>query len=82
MAVRGSLTQVLAFLAGSFPASALTAGAAHVQIDLSSNYLCGLGTYTAEGIKAIADAIRVGRSLTQINLSGNMLCGVWTGYDC
>eukprot|EP00966_Prymnesium_polylepis_P244083 5644841-Prymnesium_polylepis.1 len=41
------------------------------QINLSGNQLCGLnfhgnGTYTAEGIKAIADAIRVSRSLTQV----------------
>ena len=43
---------------------------ASTQIDLRSNQLCGLdfrgaGTYTAEGIKAIASAIAVSGSLTQ-----------------
>ena len=41
------------------------------QLDLSSNGLCGLdrrgrGTYTAEGITAIADALRVNGALTQV----------------
>ena len=57
------------------------------SIDLSKNALCGVvqfpsghvsGTYTAEGITAIADALRVNGSLTSIDLSGNKLCGVWT----
>ena len=46
-----------------------------VQIDLSNNALCGIrfgqGTYTADGIKAIAESIRVSTSLTSINLSYN-----------
>ena len=33
----------------------------------------GNGTYTAEGIKAIADALRVNASLTSINLKDNGL---------
>ena len=42
------------------------------------NELCGLdeydrGTYTAEGITAIADAMRVNGALTSINLRGNEL---------
>ena len=41
-----------------------------VQINLSGNTLCGVeygrGTYTAEGIKAIAHAMGVSRSLTSI----------------
>ena len=41
------------------------------SLDLSFNQLCGLdyrgrGTYTAEGITAIADAMRVNGSLTQV----------------
>jgi hypothetical protein len=41
------------------------------SLDLSSNQLCGLdrygrGTYTAEGITAIADALRVNGVLTKI----------------
>ena len=51
------------------------------QLDLSSNRLCGVdrwgeGTYTAEGITAIADALKVTASLTSIDLSDNALCGV------
>jgi hypothetical protein len=57
-----------------------------VQIKLSNNALCGvinatylgshksltpLGTYNAEGIKVIADAIGISRSLTQV-------CAHWT----
>jgi Ran GTPase-activating protein (RanGAP) involved in mRNA processing and transport len=46
------------------------------QLDLSSNGLCGLdrrgrGTYTAEGITAIADALRVNGSLTKLSLADN-----------
>ena len=42
-----------------------------LQLDLSVNELCGLdhngvGTYTAEGITAIADALRVNGALTQV----------------
>ena len=39
------------------------------SLDLSSNQLCGLGflgTFTTEGITAIADALRVNGSLTKI----------------
>jgi hypothetical protein len=48
------------------------------SLDLSSNQLCGLdyqgsGTYTAEGITAIADALRVNGALTVTNLLGNQL---------
>jgi hypothetical protein len=42
-----------------------------LQLDLSNNQLCGKdswgrGTYTAEGITAIADALRVNGALTKI----------------
>ena len=49
-----------------------------LQVNLSHNRLCGVwdeaqfgrlvktGTYTAEGIKAIADALRVSASLTLV----------------
>ena len=52
-----------------------------LQLDLSNNQLCGIdyagrGTYTAEGITAIANAMRVNGGLTSINLSNNQLCGV------
>ena len=48
------------------------------SLNLSDNQLCGLdrfesGTYTAEGITAIADSMRVNGALTPINLRGNML---------
>jgi hypothetical protein len=51
------------------------------SLDLSSNLLCGLdnrgrGTYTAEGITAIADALRVNGAfgaLTSVELSDNKL---------
>ena len=51
------------------------------SLNLSSNELCGLhkdgcGTYTAEGIAAIADALRVNGGLTSLDLSNNALCGV------
>ena len=47
-------------------------------MDLASNQLCGLGrwgdgTYTAEGIKAIADALRVNASITSLSLGDNCL---------
>jgi Ran GTPase-activating protein (RanGAP) involved in mRNA processing and transport len=50
-----------------------------LQLDLSGNgRLCSLdndgdGTYTAEGITAIADALRVNGGLTALNLSSNHL---------
>ena len=45
-----------------------------LQVDLSHNRLCGVwiergtmkGTYTAEGIKAVANALRVSASLTSV----------------
>ena len=49
------------------------------QLDLSGNTLCGInpntgeGTYTAEGIKAIADALKGNASMTSLNLSENNL---------
>ena len=48
------------------------------QLDISNNQLCGLheyrrGTYTAEGITAIADALRVNGALTKLSLASNYL---------
>ena len=48
------------------------------SLDLSKNQLCGLnkygnGTYTADGITAIADALRVNGGLTALDLSFNNL---------
>ena len=43
------------------------------QLDLSNNQLCGRGTYTAEGITAIADALRVNGGLTKMSLAENKL---------
>jgi NLR family CARD domain-containing protein 3 len=57
-----------------------------MQINLSENALCGIdrygdGTYTADGIKAIAESISVSPSMTSINLSSNNIAGVTeTGY--
>ena len=51
-------------------APALAANGSLTSLDLSNNELCGLtslgGTYTAEGITAIADALRVTGSLTKM----------------
>jgi hypothetical protein len=52
------------------------------SLDLSSNHLCGLnrdgrGTYSAEGITAITDALRVNGALTALNLSSNNIGGHW-----
>ena len=49
-----------------------------VQVNLSDNQLCGMddegeGTYTAEGITALADAVSVSASLTSVNVSYNRL---------
>jgi hypothetical protein len=49
-----------------------------LQLNLSENQLCGInedgqGTYTAEGITAIADALRVNGALTVANLLGTAL---------
>jgi hypothetical protein len=57
------------------------------SINLSGNQLCGIstvwsdqhGTYTAEGITAIADALRVNGALTSLDLSNNALCGLVQG---
>ena len=48
------------------------------QLNLSGNELCGLdkrgrGTYTAEGITAIADALKVTASITLVDLKYNDL---------
>jgi hypothetical protein len=50
------------------------------QLDISNNQLCGLdrhgkGTYTAEGITAIADALRVNGGLTSIDVRQNSIAG-------
>ena len=49
-----------------------------MQLDLSGNQLCGInafgrGTYTAEGITAIAEALKVTGSLTKLDLEYNGL---------
>ena len=54
-----------------------------LQLDLSSNKLCGVnddgdGNYTAEGIIALADALKVTASLTTLVLDDNLLCGVYS----
>ena len=47
----------------------------HAQVDLTRSELCGInyktgaGTYTSEGIKAIADAVIQSRSLTGVPFS-------------
>ena len=45
------------------------------SLDLSNNALCGMtihgGTYTAEGITAIADALRVNGALTELSIYCN-----------
>jgi hypothetical protein len=48
------------------------------QLDLSNNLLCGVnrkhsGTYTAEGITAIANALRIHGALTKLSLAENVL---------
>ena len=47
------------------------------SLDLSGNALCGIkygrGTYTAEGIKAIADALRVSASMTHLDVRVNSM---------
>ena len=52
-----------------------------LQLNLSNTRLCGVwfycgvstGTYNAEGITAIADALRVNGALTALDLSNNNL---------
>ena len=51
-----------------------------MQLDLSKNQLCGVdeygdGTYSAEGIIAIADALRVSEALTSVNVARNDITG-------
>jgi len=57
-----------------------------VQLNLSDNRLCGLwleygtygeqmGTYTAEGIIAIAEALKVTASMTRVDVRGNGIVG-------
>jgi predicted double-glycine peptidase len=65
-------------LASDLPQADVTGGL--TSLNLSYNQLCGLdyfgrGTYTAEGITAVADALRVNAALTSINLRGNKLGG-------
>jgi hypothetical protein len=65
-------------------ASLISGNSGLTSIDLSGNQLCGVwtqygqqhGTYTAEGIAAIAEALRVNGGLTSLNLSDNQLCGL------
>ena len=50
------------------------------QVDLSHNQLCGLarsgrGTYTAEGIIAIANALKVTPSITHVDVRYNNIAG-------
>jgi hypothetical protein len=56
-------------------AYSVLAVACSVQINLSDNTLCGIkygrGTYTADGIKAIAESISVSPSVTSVTLLGN-----------
>eukprot|EP00900_Chrysochromulina_parva_P017239 jgi/Chrpa1/25516/Chrysochromulina_OHIO_Genome00026415-RA len=66
-----------AILLASDLSQAVVTGAL-TQLDLSGNQLCGVrgygqGTFTAEGITAIADALRVNGALTVTNLLGNQL---------
>ena len=46
------------------------------QLNLTNNELCGLnwrgeGTYTSEGIKAVAGALKVNASLTKLDIQMN-----------
>lgn len=68
---------------GMVVAGLLPVMASLTRLDLSSNQLCGMfyddeidlweGTYTAEGINAIADALRVNTSLTELMIHGNSI---------
>ena len=57
-----------------------------LQLDLSNNALCGIkygeGTYTAEGIGAIANAVKVTGSLTKILVDSNGLGDNGTAILC
>ena len=51
------------------------------SLDLSDTQLCGVtswgsGTYTTEGITAIADALRVNGSLTSLDVRSNYIAGI------
>ena len=53
------------------PSLLLCPDASALQLDLSQNELCGLnyrgkGTYTAEGITTIADALKGNASVTEV----------------
>jgi len=86
---RKDLEPTDAILLASDLSQAVVTGAL-TSLDLSNNALCGVakdpfgaglsGTYTAEGITAIADALRVNGGLTSIDLSGSKLCGIWTDF--
>ena len=57
------------------------------QLDLSNNQLCGIdqngsGTYIAEGITAIADALRVNGALTELCIYGNRVGDEGVGAIC
>ena len=57
------------------------------QLNLASNKLCGLdyygrGTYTAEGITALADALGVNGSLTSLDVRFNGLDGEGKDVIC
>ena len=57
------------------------------SLNLFNNQLCGLddygiGTYTAEGITAISDAMRVNGLLTALDLSSNYLTDEGVSADC
>ena len=67
---------------GAKAVAALCAAMASLtSLDLSQNRLCGVattifgqrGTYTAEGITALADALRVSASMTRLNVTWNSL---------
>ncbi len=59
-------------------ASLICANGGLTSLDLSHNALCNTfgGTYTAEGITAIADALRVNGALTSVDLRG-----IWLGDE-
>ena len=70
-----------------FPQAALLSDSLtrSLQVNLSGNRLCGIwtegfslhqqkGTYTAEGIKAIANALRVSASLTSVSCTAQSPC--------
>ena len=68
--VNASLTSVLAFPRPYLLTSCLHGPPPSPQLDLSANRLCGVefgrGTYTSEGIIAIANALHVNASLTSV----------------